>query len=162
MKNKVVFLFLKICKKFFGKSIQHQKTPSENVNLQYKKELQNQKKEKKSQEEAISPETVRNEVNVSEEKITLQDVGKKVDDFSVENYEQVSDNKINEMGQETNLKIIEPEETSIEHQAESSQYSENAEDSISENQENIEENTQKKDEQNLEQCQEISGKDEAE
>lgn len=162
MKNKVVSLFLKIYKKFFRKKIQTQKTPSEQNNLQHNKELQNQIKQKENQAEVIFPETVRNKVKASEEKITLQDVDKNVDNFSIKNYEQVSDNKANEIGQESILTILEPEETSIEQQVKTSQYSENAEDSISENQENIEENTQKKDEQNLEQCQEISGKDEAE
>lgn len=160
MKNKVVSLFLKIYKKFFGKSIRSQKTPSEKVNLQYKKELQNQKKEKKSQEETIFSEAVRNEVNVLEEKITLQDVGKNVDNISTENYEQVSGNKDNEMGQEPILKILESVETGTEHQVESFQYSENLEESTSENQKNTKGNTQKEDEQNLEQYQEVSGKEE--
>ena len=113
MKNKFVSLVLKIYKKFFRKNLQPPKTPSEKVDLQHKIEPQNQKKQKENQVEIIFLETVRDEVNVSEEKIILQDVGENVDIFSVENYEQVSDNRDNETGQESILKILEPEETSI-------------------------------------------------
>ena len=160
MKNKFVSLVLKIYKKFFRKNLQPPKTPSEKVDLQHKIEPQNQKKQKENQVEIIFLETVRDEVNVSEEKIILQDVGENVDIFSVENYEQVSDNRDNETGQESILKILEPEETRTEHEAEFFQYFESAEESTSQNQKNAEENAQKEDEQNLEQYQEVSGKDE--
>ena len=160
MKNKFVSLVLKIYKKFFRKNLQPPKTPSEKVDLQHKIEPQNQKKQKENQVEIIFLETVRDEVNVSEEKIILQDVGENVDIFSVENYEQVSDNRDNETGQESILKILEPKETRTEHEAEFFQYFESAEESTSQNQKNAEENAQKEDEQNLEQYQEVSGKDE--
>lgn len=144
MKNKVVSLFIKIYKKLFRRNPYPSKTPSEKVNLQHKEELQDQKKQRKNKVESISQETVRNGVKVLEEKITLQDVGKNVDYFSTENYEQVSGNKDNEMGQEPILKILEFAETRTELQAESFQYSENLEGSTSENQKNTKGNTQKK------------------
>ena len=143
MKNKIVSLILKIYKKFLGKGVQFKKTSSEKVYLQYNKVTQNQKKEKKSQEEAISPETVRNEVNVLKEN------------------ELVFDNK-NDMEQDTVLKISESDETSKEYREGACQYSEKIKDSKSENQKNRENNAQKEVEQNLDEFQVVSGKEEAE
>lgn len=143
MKNKIVSLILKIYKKFLEKGVQFKKTSSEKVYLQYNKVTQNQKKEKKSQEEAISPETVRNEVNVLKEN------------------ELVFDNK-NDMEQDTVLKISESDETSKEYREGACQYSEKIKDSKSENQKNRENNAQKEVEQNLDEFQVVSGKEEAE
>lgn len=143
MKNKVVSLVLKIYKKFFRKGVQPKKTPVEKVDLQYNKIIRDQKKEKKSQEEVISPETDRNEVTVLKEN------------------ELFFDNK-NEMEQDPILTILEPEKTSKEHRVESCQYSENIEESKSENQKNREKNVQKEVEQNLGGGQGIFGKTEAE